>query len=236
MDGTPVPVVFLRIPVARPASAVPLILVTVAVSDPVDPAAVTSPVIEIVWSPVLVPERFVPVTVPVAATDDGVMAPSVRLMAGVVVDVATVPLTPFAVVTETLVTDPTPAEAHDVVDPLVESTLPELPAWLGRRSFASGATHVASARRNFLAAVDPDVGAGTRPCVPPDPESPTMSGSMPLSVDMSKSLGAPVPLERPLTVGPVMSANFAFVTTPGWIVVVIDDVPDPATSDDSEIV
>ena len=41
----------------------------------------------VVWSPVLVPERFVPVTVPVAATDDGVMAPSVRLMAGVVVEV-----------------------------------------------------------------------------------------------------------------------------------------------------
>jgi hypothetical protein len=33
-----------------------------------------------------------------------------------------------------------------------------------------------------------------------------------------------------------MSANFAFVTTPGWIVVVIDDVPDPATSDDNVIV
>jgi hypothetical protein len=119
MDGTPVPVVFFMIPVPRLASDVPLILVTVAVSAPVDPDAVTSPVIEIVWSPVLVPERFVPVTVPVDVTDDGVIAPSVRLMAGVVVDVATVPLTPLAVVTETLVTDPTPAAAHDVVDPLV---------------------------------------------------------------------------------------------------------------------
>ena len=73
----------------------------------------------VVWSPVLVPERFVPVTVPVAATDDGVMAPSVRLIAGVVVDVATDPLTPLAVVTETLVTDPTPAAAHEVVVPFV---------------------------------------------------------------------------------------------------------------------
>ena len=104
------------------------------------------------------------------------------------------------------------------------------------RSFRSGATHVASARRNFLAAADPDVGAGTRPCVPPDPESPTASGSMLFSVAMSRSVGAPVLLERPLTVGPVMLANFALLTTPGWIVVVIDDVPDPATSDDSVIV
>jgi hypothetical protein len=43
---------------------------------------------------------------------------------------------------------------------------------------------------------------------------------------MSKSLGTPVPLERPLTVGPVMLASFAFVTTPGWIVVVIDEFAD----------
>jgi hypothetical protein len=48
IDGTPVVVVFLRMPVARPDSAVPLILVTVAASAPVLPEAVTSPVIEIV--------------------------------------------------------------------------------------------------------------------------------------------------------------------------------------------
>ena len=55
MLGTPVVVVFLRMPVARPANDVPLILVTAAVSAPVEPLAVTSPVMLMVWSPVLVP-------------------------------------------------------------------------------------------------------------------------------------------------------------------------------------
>ena len=64
--------------------------------------------VPIVTFPVLVPLRLEPVTVPVAATDEGVIAPRVRLIAGVVVDVATVPLTPFAVVTETEVTVPFP--------------------------------------------------------------------------------------------------------------------------------
>jgi hypothetical protein len=48
IDGTPVVVVFLRIPVAKPERVVPLILVTVADNAPVPPDAVTSPVIEIV--------------------------------------------------------------------------------------------------------------------------------------------------------------------------------------------
>ena len=48
-------------PVANPAKEVPLIFVTVEVRTPVLPEAVTSPVIEIVWSPV-----FVPLTVAVA--------------------------------------------------------------------------------------------------------------------------------------------------------------------------
>lgn len=52
-------------------------------------------------------------------TEVGVMAPSVRLIAGVVVDVATEPLTPLAVVTDTLVTLPTPTACQDVVVPLV---------------------------------------------------------------------------------------------------------------------
>ena len=42
--------------------------------------------------------------------DVGVIAPSVKVIAGVVVDVATVPETPFAVVTETLVTVPEPPD------------------------------------------------------------------------------------------------------------------------------
>ena len=74
------------------------------------PLPVTSPVSVIVWSPVFVPLRFEPVTEPLAATLVGVIAPSVRLIAGVVVEVATVPDTPFAVLTETDVTVP-PASA-----------------------------------------------------------------------------------------------------------------------------
>ena len=75
------------------------------------PLPVTSPVSVMVWLPVLVPERFDPVTVPEAATDEGVIAPSVRVIAGVVVAVATEPLTPLAGATETLVTVPLlPAE------------------------------------------------------------------------------------------------------------------------------
>jgi hypothetical protein len=57
---------------------------------------------------------------PVMVSDDGVMAPSVKVMAGVVVGFATLPLTPFAVATETLLTLPV------------------------------GAAHVASERRKFV--------------------------------------------------------------------------------------
>ena len=48
MEGTPVVVVFFRMPVASPAKAVPLILVTVVVRTPVEPEAVASPVMLIV--------------------------------------------------------------------------------------------------------------------------------------------------------------------------------------------
>lgn len=65
------------------------------------PSAVPS-----VTSPVLVPLRLLPPTVPVAATEDGVIAPRLKVMAGVVVAVATVPETPLAVVTDTDVTVP----------------------------------------------------------------------------------------------------------------------------------
>ena len=53
-----------------------------------------------------VPLRFEPVIAPVAATDDGVIAPKVKVIAGVVEPVATTPDTPFAVVTATDVTVP----------------------------------------------------------------------------------------------------------------------------------
>jgi hypothetical protein len=58
------------------------------------------------WPPLV---RFVPETVPVEATEVGVIAPRVRVIAGVVVLVATEPETPFAVVTLTEVTVPVPA-------------------------------------------------------------------------------------------------------------------------------
>ena len=95
-----------------------------------EPAAVTSPVIEIVWSPVFVPLIvLVPVTARfgVALPDNvteltvvGVMSPRLKLMAGVVVGLATVPLTPLAGVTETVVTVP-PVPVADKV-PLVKDT------------------------------------------------------------------------------------------------------------------
>ena len=73
---------------------------------PVDPLPLTSPLRTMAWSPVLLPDRLVPVTLPDAATEVGVIAPRTRLMAGVVESLATVPLTPLAVVTETVVTVP----------------------------------------------------------------------------------------------------------------------------------
>jgi hypothetical protein len=60
-----------------------------------------------------VPKARVAVPDPVKVTPFtvvGVIAPRVREMAGVVVAVATVPETPFAVVTDTLVTVPVPLE------------------------------------------------------------------------------------------------------------------------------
>ena len=86
--------------------------------------------IEIVWSPVFVPLiALAPVTARVGValpdsvtklTEVGVIAPRVRLIAGVVVGSVTVPLTPLAVVTETEVTVPPVPVADNV--PLVKDT------------------------------------------------------------------------------------------------------------------
>ena len=73
------------------------VLLTVNVLDVVPPAA---------EKPVAFAVNVMPLTVV------GVIAPSVRLIAGVVVAVATVPETPFAVVTDTLVTVPVVTVAH----------------------------------------------------------------------------------------------------------------------------
>lgn len=76
-------------------------------------------------SHVLVQLRLEPPTVPLAATLVGVMSHSVRDIAGVVVAVATLPDTPFAVVTDTDVTvqlPPLPVEAA-VIRPLPSTVM-----------------------------------------------------------------------------------------------------------------
>jgi hypothetical protein len=78
----------------------------------------------VVWSPVFVPLRFDPVTVPTAATLDGVIAPSVSVMAGVVVAFATLPDTPLAVVTDTVVTVPEPPPAAVQLSTLPLASMP----------------------------------------------------------------------------------------------------------------
>ena len=67
---------------------------------------------------VMVPPNVVPVIAPEADTELGVMAPNDRVIVGVVVGFATVPLTPFAVVTETDVTVPAPDMVAQVLSPL----------------------------------------------------------------------------------------------------------------------
>ena len=64
---------------------------------------------------------------PVGAIVVGVIAPKVKVMAGVDVGFATVPLTPLAVVTLTLVTEPPDAVAQLVFVPSVVRNLPLLP-------------------------------------------------------------------------------------------------------------
>ncbi len=65
---------------------------------------------------------------PDAATLDGVIAPSVNVMAGVVVAFATLPDTPLAVVTDTVVTVPEPPpEAQAAGSHTVPSKTRQLP-------------------------------------------------------------------------------------------------------------
>jgi hypothetical protein len=58
-------------------------------------------------------------------TDVGVIAPRVRLIAGVVVGSLTEPLTPFAVVTDTSVTVP-PLPVDESVPPVKDKPLPTI--------------------------------------------------------------------------------------------------------------
>jgi len=72
-----------------------------------------------------VPLKLVPLKAPVDATEEGVMAPNVRVIAGVVVGFATVPLTPFAVVTDVLVTVPLVPDAFSVL-PVIARLVPSI--------------------------------------------------------------------------------------------------------------
>jgi hypothetical protein len=55
------------------------------------------------------------------------MAPRVKVIAGVVVGVATVPETPFAVATEALVTDPVPVPQVGQETAVPDTTMGEVP-------------------------------------------------------------------------------------------------------------
>ena len=70
--------------------------------------------------------------IPGDTTDEGVIAPSARVIAGVVVAVATVPDTPFALTTDTLVTvpEPPPPVQPVVVTPPLASEQTAVPAVL----------------------------------------------------------------------------------------------------------
>ena len=86
----------------------PVVEVLAVAIDNAWPAKLNPFAVPRVTLPVLVPLRLDPPTVPVAVTEVGVMAPSVNVIAGVVVGVATIPLTPLAVTTEADVTVPSP--------------------------------------------------------------------------------------------------------------------------------
>ena len=86
----------------------PIVEVLAVAIDNVWPTKLNPFAVPRVTLPVLVPLRLDPPTVPVAVTEVGVMAPSVKVIAGVVVGVATIPLTPLAVTTEADVTVPSP--------------------------------------------------------------------------------------------------------------------------------
>ena len=72
----------------------------------------------------MIPDKFDPVRLPEAATELGVIAPKVRLMAGVLFEVATVPLIPFADTTETSVTVP-PVPVALRVEPVMLNPVPK---------------------------------------------------------------------------------------------------------------
>jgi hypothetical protein len=66
---------------------------------------------------VIVPPSVVPVMLPEANMEVGVISPSVKVIAGVLVEFATTPLTPLAVTTDTDVTVPPAVMVAHVLSP-----------------------------------------------------------------------------------------------------------------------
>ena len=79
------------------------VVANVPVPDPV-----TAPVSVIVWSPVFVPDKFEPVTVPVDDTLFGVILPNPNVIAGVVVGFKIEDVIPLFAIIEIFVTVPVP--------------------------------------------------------------------------------------------------------------------------------
>ena len=165
-DPSVPPVPMFSVELSVPASV--SVLLTVRVFDVVPPATV---------NPVAAAASVKPLTLV------GVITPSVRLIAGVVVALATVPETPLAVVTETLVTVPPPAAAQ-VPSPRqkVEAVapLPELRRVTGKFPV----TPVVSGNPVALVSVR-DVG------VPPAPLNKTIEPFTPVAIWIA--LNTPVP-------------------------------------------
>src|SRR4051812_13623645 len=94
---------------------------------------------------------------------------------------------------------------------------------------AKGWPQVPSAFRYFLAAPSPEAGAGTRPLVPPEPESPTMALSMLVTVVTLRSAGLAVPaVELPLIVLAAIVASLVLSTTLAWMVAAAETLPEPS--------
>ena len=91
----------------------------------------TSGAVPVATVEVIEPEvdNVLPDTLPVAATEVGVMAPRVKVIAGVVVAVATVPLTPLAVTTDVVITEPV-VGVTQLKDPAVAPAVSTLPLFV----------------------------------------------------------------------------------------------------------
>ena len=95
--------------------------------------------------------------------------------------------------------------------------------------------HVPSPLRYLVAS--PEAGAGTRPLVPPEPESPIIAFRMAVDWVADRTSGTPVDaVVRPMKLAVAMFAIFARVTALLAMVAANDPVPLPVTSPVSEMV